>query len=255
MLVVMFPDFHGVKESVDWQIDQLQMYQWKPEKTIVLHEPLPSSRYLRGYSDIDKTSGMTLDFLWENIQLEDCWGPSEQYRGFYRFLMDGGYSLAPLDIEHSERMDLARGFMNVATRAMGAKTSASKGSSADICKDFDLLKGRLCFEREEYFARHINGVRYGNVETAVAVMHPSHINSVAGFLKDTQGLEVKIVEMNPTHARQLEAEENRIQGEAAKKVLEEKDMEKAPPFVPAVIAAFAEAAPLYRQFERPALVA
>lgn len=263
MRVVIMPDFHGVQESVEWQIKQFPMYARKPDKTVVLHEPLADSGYAWGLDKSKPKESVPFNYFWKCVGLEDCWGPSKSYRRFYQLLGNGDYSLRPLDIDNSKRNDLGRGFKHVAVTAAFIKNSTNldtveqakiKDMTRTLCRDFDILKGELCFGREQHFAEQINSARYDKFETAVAVMHPSHIDRVGNFLKDTQGLDVTVAQIDPELAKKLGEEENRIQGEAVAKAIGG-SVTMYPPFVPAVIAAFNEATPLYRQFEQPAPVA
>ena len=234
MEVVMFPDYHGFEESVNLQLGWLQNLPGGSRRTGVVHEPLPVSYFHDAIRFSNKA--MDLGTFWDRISLEEHWGPANPYKKLYKFLVDAGYYLKPLDHTFSDRVDLSRDFKKL---ILDYRRLDNKGvPKEDLMNDFARLKRRLSFMREAVFAEVVDKIRYESAGRVVFIAHPSHLASCGSYFERTQGYDVKIQNIDDELTKRLGEEEDKLQMRFAeeKRILDMKN----PPFVPAVALAWNE---------------
>jgi hypothetical protein len=239
MKVVMLRDWHGVGESVKLQIEELKkLKNLEQEATVVLHEPIPNTFH----DYVWRFNGGTINFetFWSLLDLEKHWGPSDPYADLYKFLKESEIGLGSLDYSLSQRRDLANRFRSLVL------DFREKGFYVDLDKRFSGLKREISFGREERFCKEVDERKY-DIERAVVITHPAHIDRCANYFRDTQGYEVFVYPVDPALADRLYREEEKLQLEYAKQNNITYDLE--PPFVPIVTLAWKELSEAAKRFE------
>lgn len=237
----MLPDWHGLESSVDLQIDYLQKYN--PKGTIILHEPITRNfdKEARSFSSGNRYYGVTQ--LWDDMNLQENWGPSDPYNRLYYFIDQYGFRLGSLDDYLINRERLAEGFKKLVLNNRNCKGGLLPPGK----KSFDSMKRDLILGREYIFCESVDNARYEGFKTAVVIAGLSHIKRCAAYLGNTQGYRVKInplAKSKPNSilgklASSLDKEEMTMQlAYAEKNKIFEK--ENCYPLVPIVATAFSE---------------
>lgn len=233
----MLQDWHGEPESVDRQINLLDEYALDPKTTTIFHEPLLIER---GHF-LEALPEMTIDEVWPYLHMEEYWGPSNPYKKFYRVVREQGYdvcslgdTLLPGATNPNPLDQLAKDFQKL--------LHSYRNRSADliiISHEFDSLKRRISFEREEAFCKRIDNMKYDeSVQHAVVVTHPAHIDRCASYLANTQNYQVQIAELDSELKKKMSRLETLIQIKFAD---ENQVLSKdSPPLVPMVELAWGE---------------
>lgn len=229
MKVVLLPDYHGVEEIVNMQIEYLKKY--KSKTTIIYHEPIPST--FDAKARLLASEGIRVNNFWDILNLPDHWGPSDPYLRLYQFSHDLGYTIGSMDHMVEMRTGLANNFRLL------IENHRRRGYDRGVRMQFDKLKRRLSFGREFVFCESVDQAKYGRFETAVAIMHPDHIKRCRPYFEFTQGYEIDELLIDPIKAKELSEKQHELQLAYAEKndIINSK---KKPPLVPVVVMAWNE---------------
>lgn len=206
----MIPDWHGLEESVDIQLDAIPRYTKDADGVRILHEPLcRRPMAVQSPRTFDIWQYKSAEEFWKDQRLEENWGESRSYLKLYDTLYDSmehglpTYQLGPLDCSLHDRQHIARALQNLAI-----SYRAGLESRPELLREFERLKKIGFSEREQFFAKAVDEAREDGIGTAVVITHPAHIARRAGYLGD---YDVEIVEVDKDDAEEYSAREDKIQ--------------------------------------------